>query len=195
MKHYTHMIALPYPCAMYPNHRRNEVIGRKYQWCHFMRSSVDKIDLSLLPEIACREVVVLNNWWRSVFETTNADYLGFERIIPRNQCNYYLWNGYAETAAVHSLLRYVENHAERLRGKYLAWIHDLGESRIEGKRIIDHLAFLDGLSYWWMTLFVEKSFGKSLSMTDAIRLFALEDIVSDQKPGKLKLVSANSIPA
>jgi surface carbohydrate biosynthesis protein (TIGR04326 family) len=103
----------------------------------------------------------------------------------------YVWNGYAETDSVYSLLRYVELHAERLRWKYLAWIHDLGESRFDGKCLIDHLVLDDGLSYWWMTLFVEKSPWKSPSITDAIRLFALEEIVIKQRPGKLKLVSAN----
>lgn len=68
----------------------------------------------------------------------------------------YSWNGYAETAFVHSLFRYVESHDERLRRKYLAWIHNLGESRIDGKRLIDHLTLQDGLSYWWLTLFAEK---------------------------------------
>ncbi len=103
----------------------------------------------------------------------------------------YLWNGYAETDTIRSLLRYVENHAERLRSKYLALIHDVGESWIDDKRVIDHLVLKDGLSYWWMTLCVEKSLWKSPSITDVIRLFALEEIIIDQKPGKLKLFSPN----
>lgn len=103
----------------------------------------------------------------------------------------YLWNGYTETDTIRSLLRYIENHGERLRAKYLSWIHDLGESRIDGKCIIDHLAFNDGLSYWWMTLFVEKSCWKSPSIAETIRLFALEEIVLEQKPCKIKLVSAD----
>ncbi len=103
----------------------------------------------------------------------------------------YRWNGYAEKDSIHSLLRYVETHGERLRRKYLAWIHDLGESLVDGKRLIDHLAIEDGLSYWWLTLFVEKSPWKSPSIIDAIRILALEEIVVQQRPGKLRLVSAN----
>jgi surface carbohydrate biosynthesis protein (TIGR04326 family) len=102
----------------------------------------------------------------------------------------YSWNGYAEDESVRSLLRYVETNSERLRRKYLAWIHELGETRIDGKRLIDHLAFEDGLSYWWMTLFAEKSPWKSPSIINAIRLFALEEIVVQQRPGKLRLISA-----
>jgi len=103
----------------------------------------------------------------------------------------YRWNGYAEGDAVHSLLRYVDTHGERLRGKYMAWIHDLGESRIGAKRLIDHLARDDGLSFWWTTLLVEKSPWKSPSIVDAIRLFALEEIIAQHNPGQLRLVSAN----
>ena len=73
----------------------------------------------------------------------------------------YTWDGYSEQETVRSLYRYVEAHGERLREKYLSWIHELGQSRIRKKRLIDHLVIQDGLSYWWMTLFVEKSPWKS----------------------------------
>ena len=104
----------------------------------------------------------------------------------------YTWNGYAETGSTRSLLRYIEEHGEKLRSKYLAWVHDLGESRIKGKRLIDHLTLEDGLSYWWMTLLAEKSVYKS-PVYDAIRFIAIEEIVSDLKPAKLRLVSSNSV--
>jgi len=51
----------------------------------------------------------------------------------------YTWDGYSEQNTVCSLYRYVEAHAERLRGKYLSWIHELGQSRIKQKSLIDHL--------------------------------------------------------
>lgn len=110
---------------------------------------------------------------------------------PGSADQVYRWNGYAETDSVHSLLRYVEIHGERLRSKYVAWVHDLGESRANGKRLVDVLALEDGLSYWWMTLFVEKSPWKSPSIMDAIRLLALEEIVVQEKPRRFRLVSAN----
>ena len=77
----------------------------------------------------------------------------------------YRWNGYAEQDSIHSLLRYVDAHDERLRRKYLAWTHELGASRIDGRRLVDHFALEDGLSYWWMTLFVTQSF-HSLPIAD-----------------------------
>ncbi|MDO8463848.1 MAG: hypothetical protein Q7S46_01130 [Gallionella sp.] len=103
----------------------------------------------------------------------------------------YCWNGYAENKLGRSLLQYVDVHGERLRLKYLAWIHDLGETRINGKRLVEHLALDGSLSYWWMTLFVEKSPWKSPSIADSIRLMALEEIIIQQSTRKFRLVSAN----
>ncbi len=104
----------------------------------------------------------------------------------------YRWDGYNETESVRSLLRYAELHAGKLRARYLAWIHDLGERRIKGRRIIDHLAFEDGLSYWWMTLFVEKSPYNS-PISNAIRLFALEEIITGGNFNKVLMVGGNQI--
>lgn len=102
----------------------------------------------------------------------------------------YRWNGYSEQSGLLSLLRYCDLHATRLRSKYLAWIHDLGESQIKGKRLVDWLSFEDGLSYWWMTLLVEKSTYKS-PISDAIRLIALAEIIDESKPLSVHLFSKN----
>jgi surface carbohydrate biosynthesis protein (TIGR04326 family) len=102
----------------------------------------------------------------------------------------YRWNGFEERDTVHSVLRYVEVSGERLRRKYLEWIHDLGQSRVRGKTIVDHLALREGFSYWWMTAFVEKSFYKS-PISDVIRLLAIEELVAARSPRVVRLVSAD----
>ena len=106
----------------------------------------------------------------------------------------YRWEGHAEDGSARSLLRYVELNGERLRRRYLEWIHDLGESRISrgGARLIDRMQLGDGLSYWWMTTLVEQSLiYKSPRIADAIRLLALEEIILGQRPQMVRLVSAN----
>jgi len=103
----------------------------------------------------------------------------------------YRWSGYVETEVARSLLLYVEKHAERLRRKYLAWIHELGETRIAGRRLVEHLELEPGFSYWWMTLLVEKSPWKTPSISDAIRLLALEELVAEHEPRLLRSVTAN----
>lgn len=103
----------------------------------------------------------------------------------------YLWNGYFDNDSIHSLLRYVDLNGDRLRNKYLGFIHDLGETLVNGKRVIDHCAFEDGLSYWWMTLLVEQSPWKSPAITDVIRALAMEEILVNKKPEHVILISNN----
>lgn len=103
----------------------------------------------------------------------------------------YLWSGYAEGNEARSLLSYVETHAERLRAKYLAWIRDLGEARIDGVRLIDRLGHGAEPSDWWMTLLVEKSLWKTAAISDAVRLLALEERVLELRPTRFRLVSPN----
>ena len=95
----------------------------------------------------------------------------------------YCWDGYGEEGPVRSLFRYVEAHDTALRSRYLAWIHDLGEYRLAGKTLTEHLTLADGMSYWWMTSFVEKS-ADHLPIADVLRLFALEDLLLEIRPGK-----------
>jgi surface carbohydrate biosynthesis protein (TIGR04326 family) len=103
----------------------------------------------------------------------------------------YTWNGYSEKDFIHSLRRYVESHGERLRGKYISFIHDLSEAKVEGKQLKEHLDIGDGFSLWWMSLLAEKSFWKSPNVDVIVRLFALEEIVLEQQPDKFVLASAN----
>ena len=90
-----------------------------------------------------------------------------------------------------SIPRHVEEHSNRFRKKYLAFIHELGENHFYGKRIIDHLNSGDGFSYWWMSLLSEKNPFKSSQLYGCIRLFALEEILLDRQYKSIKLVSSD----
>jgi len=103
----------------------------------------------------------------------------------------YTWNGHTEKGSTRSLLQYVESHDAQLRRKYLAFIHDLGEAQVRGKRVVEHLEIGDGFSLWWMSLQAEKNIWKTPNIDTIIRLFALEEIVLHQQPKKFILVSAN----
>jgi surface carbohydrate biosynthesis protein (TIGR04326 family) len=101
------------------------------------------------------------------------------------------WQSYREGQSVASVPRYLETHAQRIRGKYLAFIHDLGEYHIRGKRVIDHFDLERGFSLWWMTLLAEKSPLKSPRIYDCLRMIALEEMLADKSPSELFLVSAD----
>lgn len=99
-----------------------------------------------------------------------------------------LWNGYDGTF---SIPRYIEEHAERLRGRYLAFVHDLGERTVE-KRLVDHFKIRTGFSLWWMNRVAEKSPFKSARIYDCLRLLALEEILVKLKPAALTVRIADA---
>ena len=103
-----------------------------------------------------------------------------EGVFPTDDGTTLLWRSYDcdGSADVISIPQLVEDNAYRLRSRYLAWIYELGETRIRSKRLVDHLEVHPGFSYWWMTLIAEKcNFAKSPQITDAIRLMAFENWV------------------
>ena len=85
-----------------------------------------------------------------------------------------LWQGYSSNNKFLSIPGYIEEHANDLRAKYLAFIHDLGETDLKGKKIVEHLDIGDDFSLWWMTTLAEKSPFKSPKIYDCLRLIALE---------------------
>ena len=110
---------------------------------------------------------------------------------PQSTREILCWDALLERDGVRSIPRYVETHADRLRSKYLAFVYDLGQSKVNGRRVVDHLNIDDGLSFWWLTLLAEKSPLKSPRLYCCIRLFALEEILCERKPVELGLVSAD----
>lgn len=105
-----------------------------------------------------------------------------------------LWRGFGDgtIAGVVSISKLIEENADVLRRRYLAWIYDLGETRIKDRRLVDHLELWPGFSYWWMSLLVEKcNYGKSPQIADAIRLMAFDGWAADRTVGSITLTSAN----
>ena len=105
------------------------------------------------------------------------------------------WQSYCCGDGVVSIPRYLEEHAERIRGRYLAFVHELGQCRIASRRIVDHLDLGDGFSYWWLTQVAEKSPFKSPGIYDCLRLLCLEELLLAQAPSQLTLVSSSRVLA
>ncbi len=113
---------------------------------------------------------------------------------PKGEWIVVLWSEYRDCVdqAVISIPQIVEKEAEELRSRYLAWIHDLGESAIEGKRVVDHLSLRPGFSYWWMAAIAQKFniSGTSL-VNDAIKALALEALITKHDTTSLTLFTSN----
>jgi surface carbohydrate biosynthesis protein (TIGR04326 family) len=86
----------------------------------------------------------------------------------------------------------IETNADLLRKRYLAWVYELGETIIKGRRLVEHLELRPGFSYWWMTLFAEKcNFSKSTQINDAIRLMAFDEWATNKSISRVVLSTAN----
>ena len=105
-----------------------------------------------------------------------------------------LWRQYAgvKNPGVISIPELVEQKADELRARYLAWIYDLGEARIDGKRVIDHLSLRPGFSYWWMSSLAQKfNISGASQIDDAIKALALEMLVIARQATTIVLTSGN----
>lgn len=90
-----------------------------------------------------------------------------------------LWQSFCRTQDknVFSLPELVDKYAEDLRRRFVAFVYQIGETSVKGKRIIDHLELRTGLSYWWMTGIAQKdTYANSPLIYDVIKLFVFEDL-------------------
>jgi surface carbohydrate biosynthesis protein (TIGR04326 family) len=113
---------------------------------------------------------------------------------PKGQWVRVLWRGFNQEDEQDTIAipKFVEENAHCLRKRYIEWIYELGKTRIKGKRLIDHLELENSFSYWWMTLFAEKSPYKS-PINNAIRLFAFEHVIRKIRPKRIVLVGGDRI--
>lgn len=107
----------------------------------------------------------------------------------------YKWNGYEESSSFYSIPAYLEKNSTKLKSKYLNFINNLGETRINEKTINDHLSLENGYNLWWMSLVAEKSPFKSPKIFDCLRLLALEEIIISKDIKKVILHSSSKILA
>lgn len=101
----------------------------------------------------------------------------------------YNLNGNSDIISIPEL---VEKKANKFRKLFLSWVYEVGQTKIDGIRLIDHLKIRHRFSYWWMTLFAEKcNYFKSPLITDVIKVFALEDLITTKSLSRIKLVTSN----
>ncbi|MBM9577301.1 carbohydrate biosynthesis protein [Leptospira sp. 201903070] len=115
--------------------------------------------------------------------------------VPDFEGECYLWQSYFEERSKrkYSIPKYLDKNRNRLREKYNSLIYDLGEKRIQKKRIVDWMMIRPGFSYWWMTLIVEGNYGKSSFMTDLVKLLALEEILATSSFDRIEICSDNDL--
>lgn len=110
-------------------------------------------------------------------------------ITGRPDSIVYHWFGMNQSDGLISIPDYIELHSDRIRKKYVKFIYDLSEKKINGKNLLEAFTF-KGYSLWWMTTIVEKNLVKSPEISDCIKLIALEEIILATKPELLSLSSS-----
>jgi surface carbohydrate biosynthesis protein (TIGR04326 family) len=97
-----------------------------------------------------------------------------------------------ESPGLVSLPKLIEEDAAALRKKYLAFVFEIGETVVLGRRLVDHLEMKPGLSYWWSSLIAEKSnWAKSASIVNVIRFYAFESWVGQRTIRSITVVSGD----
>ena len=102
-----------------------------------------------------------------------------------------MWDGYHEDKLRTSVLQKIERDGPRLREKCLDWFEGLGELQIGGQRLTDRLLLEPGLSYWPMTRVAELNYWASRAFLDVLRLLVLEELLDEQQPRRIRLVTEN----
>lgn len=105
---------------------------------------------------------------------------------------YVYWNTYETAVNAISVPEYLDKHEDRIRARYNAFIHDLGERKLKsGTTIQQHFQYRSGYNIWWMSLLVEKNLVKSPEISDCLKLFALEEILTQFDPAKVRMYTTN----
>lgn len=116
-------------------------------------------------------------------------------ILPSTNDYVVLWNSFSVPGSIHSSIsipEYVEEHSDRLRSRFLGFVHDVGNSRSGAKTVLEHLQIRPTFSYWWLTLFASKRWHPDSHITEAVKLIALEEVLEGIKFSKISVRSENA---
>jgi surface carbohydrate biosynthesis protein (TIGR04326 family) len=112
---------------------------------------------------------------------------------PKGDWSIALWRAFAARGSdARSIPLLIEQRADVLRARFLAWIRALGDMPVDGIAVRDHLILRPGFSFWWMTLLAEKSNAfNSLQIIGVIKVLALEELLDAEQPRRVTLVTAD----
>ena len=118
-----------------------------------------------------------------------------DAIPPLTNDYVILWNSFTDRDFIQSsisILDYIEEHSDRLRSRFLGFVHDVGNSQNGGKTVLEHLQIRPTFSYWWLTLFASKRWHPNSHITEAVKLIALEEILAGFKYSEIFVQSENA---
>ena len=118
-----------------------------------------------------------------------------DAIPPLTNDYVVLWNGFTDPDLIQSSISipdYIEEHSDRLRSRFLSFVHDVGNSQSGGETILEHLQLRPTFSYWWLTLFASKRWHPNSHVNEAVKIIALEEILAGLKYREIFVQSENA---
>tara|TARA_B100001123_G_scaffold438993_1_gene574937 strand:- start:1217 stop:3094 length:1878 start_codon:yes stop_codon:yes gene_type:complete len=110
-----------------------------------------------------------------------------------NKSCVYIWNGHEKNEKYISISNRLEDNSDKIKKKYIKFIHDLGEEKIDNKNLKSHLKIKENYNLWWMSLLTEKSHYKSPRIKDCLKFLVLEEIILEKKPSKIIVLLSDKI--
>ena len=104
-----------------------------------------------------------------------------------------IWNGHEKNDKYISISSRLEDNSDKIKKKYIKFIHDLGEEKIDNKNLKSHLKIKENYNLWWMSLLTEKSHYKSARIKDCLKFLVLEEIILEKKPSKIIVLLSDKI--
>jgi surface carbohydrate biosynthesis protein (TIGR04326 family) len=115
---------------------------------------------------------------------------GEPHAVPPHS-NALLWDGTSTGSSVRSIRDLVEEHAEEVRRRYLAWCHEFGETTAAGRPVRECFAFADGTSLWSQSVFVEQSAWRQRSLEPILKITAFELLLERMPAARVHFVGAD----
>jgi surface carbohydrate biosynthesis protein (TIGR04326 family) len=97
----------------------------------------------------------------------NADWSGESQVVTH-------WSQLDVSLGQESIPQITAKQAQDIKVEYLAWVHDLGKTRVDGKTLVASLKVFENLSYWWLTSIAIKSPFENDSLYTVFKLRTLE---------------------
>ena len=110
---------------------------------------------------------------------------------PPQELNTILWQGSSPTSN-YSIQEIIEEDKGAIREEYLNFIYRLGEKKVGEKKINQFFQVTKDFNLWWMTPLAEKSPYRKNSVTDAIKLIALERFLTKENILDIDLYSKDA---
>lgn len=118
-----------------------------------------------------------------------------DAIPPLTNDYVVLWNGFTDPDLIQSSISipdYIEEHSDRLRSRFLSFVHEVGNSQSGGETILEHLQLRPTFSYWWLTLLASKRWHPNSHVNEAVKIIALEEILAGLKYSEISVQSENA---